>query len=65
MTIETVVQKSYTITIFGEHGRVLGNIPTNSGDMLMGYTATSVSVKKGGFINVYNERGAMTYSQPV
>ena len=65
MTIESVVQKSYTITIYGENGRILGNIPTNPGDMLMGYTATSVSVKKGGFINVYNERGAMTYSQPV
>lgn len=46
MTIETVVQKSYTITIYGEKGRILGNIPTNSGDMLMGYTATSVSVKR-------------------
>ncbi len=65
MTIESVVQKSYTITIYGEKGRILGNIPTNPGDMLMGYTATSVSVRKGGFINVYNERGAMTYSQPI
>ncbi len=65
MTIESVVQKSYTITIYGEKGRILGNIPTNSGDMLMGYTATSVTVKKGGFMNVYNEHGAMTYSQPL
>ena len=65
MTIETAVQKSSYIQIYGEHGRILGSIPTNSGDMLIGYTATSVSVKKGGFINVYNEHGAMTYSQPV
>lgn len=65
MTIETVVQKSYTITIFGEHGRVLGNIPTNSGDMLMGFTGSSVTVKKGDFIKVYDERGSVTFSQPV
>ena len=65
MTIETAVQKSSYIQIYGEHGRILGNIPTNSGDMLMGYTGSSISVKKGGFINVYNEHGVRIGSQPI
>lgn len=65
MTIETAVQKSAYIQIYGEHGRILGSIPTNYGDMLMGFTGSSVSVRKGDFICVYNERGVRTSTQPI
>ena len=65
MTIETVIQKSSYIQIYGEHGRILGSIPTNSGDMLMGFTGSSVSVRKGDFMCVYDEHGVRTGSQPI
>ena len=65
MTIETAVQKSAYIQIYGEHGRILGSIPTESGDMLMGFTGSSVTVKKGGFICVYDEHGRRTSTQPI
>jgi len=64
MTIETAVQKNAYIQIYGEHGRILGSIPTNSGDMLMGFTGSSVTVKKGDFICVYDEHGRRTSSYP-
>lgn len=62
MTIETAVQKNAYIQIYDEHGRILGSIPTNCGDMLMGFTGSSVSVRKGDFICVYNEQGARVSS---
>ena len=65
MTIETAVQKSSYIQIYGAHGRILGSIPTNSGDMLMGFTGSSVSVRKGDFICVYDEHGVRIGSQPI
>ena len=65
MTIETVVQKSSSIQIYGEHGRILGSIPTNSGDRLLGYTKASVSVIKGDFICVYDEHGSRISSQNI
>ena len=65
MAIETVIQKSSSIQIYGEHGRILGSIPTNSGDMLVGYTGSSVSVRKGNFICIYNEHGTRISSQSI
>ncbi len=65
MTIETAVQKNAYIQIYGEGSRVLGSIPTNYGDMLMGFTGSSVSVRKGDFICVYDEHGMRISSQPV
>ena len=49
MTIQTAVQKSAYIQIYGEHGSILGSIPTNYGDMLMGFTSSTVTVRKGDF----------------
>ena len=65
MTIETVVQKSSYIQIYGEHGRILGSIPTNSSDMLMGFTGSSVSVRKGDFICDCDEHGRRTSTKPI
>lgn len=64
MTIQTAIQKNCYIQIYGEHGSILGSIPTNSGDMLLGVTQENVTVKKGSFVNVYNERGVMMTSYP-
>ena len=60
MTIETSVQKSSSVQIYGEHGNILGSIPLNFGDMLMGYTGSSVTVKKGEWVKVYDEHGSCT-----
>ena len=65
MTIETAIQKSSYIQIYGTNGSILGSIPINSGDMLLGYTTSSVTVRKGSFINTYNEHGAQISSRPV
>ena len=65
MAIETAVQKSSSVQIYGEHGRILGSIPISYGDMLMGFTSSSVSVRKGDFICVYNEHGTRISSQPI
>ena len=64
MTIETAVQKNCYIQIYGEHGRILGSIPTNSGDMLLGFTSSGVTVKKGEWIKVYDEHGSCISSYP-
>jgi hypothetical protein len=65
MTIEAAVQKNAYIQIYGDHGRILGSIPTILGDTLIGFTGSSVSVKKGDFVCVYNEHGARISSQPI
>jgi hypothetical protein len=64
MTIETAVQKSAYIQIYGAHGAILGSIPTNSGDMLMGFTSSSVTVRKGEWVKVYDEHGVCISSYP-
>ena len=64
MAIETVVQRSSSIQIYGAGGSILGSIPINYGDMLMGYTGSSITVRKGDFINTYNEHGAQISSRP-
>ncbi len=45
MTIETVVPRGCYLSILGEHGRILGSIPLETSDMLMGFTGSTVSVK--------------------
>lgn len=66
MTIQLAVQKSYGIQIYGENGVILGSIAADrdAGDMLLGYTASSVTVKKTNYINTYNEHGVLMFSNP-
>lgn len=64
MTIQTAIQKSCSIQIYGEHSSILGSIPISSGDMLLGFTMDSVTVQRGSFVNVYNEHGSLISSQP-
>ena len=64
MTIQTVIQKSYGIVIYGEHGAIMGNIAADiaAGDRLLGFTSSSVTVQRGSFINTYDEHGVITAS---
>ena len=64
MSIETAVQKSSYIQIYGTHGSILGSIPINSGDMLMGFTSSSVTVRKGDWVKVYDEHGICISTYP-
>ena len=62
--IETVIQRSYAVQIYGEHGRILGSIPLETGNMLLGFTSSTVTVKKTSFIYVYDEHGSVISSYP-
>jgi len=64
MTIETVVLRGCYLSILGEHGRILGSIPLETGDMLLGFAGSSVTVKKTSFIHVYDEHGVHISSYP-
>jgi len=64
MTIETVIPRGCYLSILGEHGRILGSIPLETGDMLMGFTGSTVTVKKTSFIYVYNEKGVSISAYP-
>ena len=64
MTIQTAIQKSYGIQIYGEHGAILGSIAADeaAGDRLLGFTSSGVTVKRGSYINTYDEHGAILSS---
>lgn len=51
--IVTAIQKGNLVYVYGASNRVLF---TRNGE-LYGYTGTSVSIRRGSFIYVYNERG--------
>jgi gamma-glutamylcyclotransferase (GGCT)/AIG2-like uncharacterized protein YtfP len=54
MAIANAVQKGSWIYVYDEKGRKLTTI---SGDVLHGFTSSTVSVKKGSWIYVYDEKG--------
>ena len=64
MSIQAAVQKSSSIQIYGENGSILGSIPTNCNDRLLGYTSETVTVQKGDFVNIYSESGILLSSIP-
>ncbi|MCR4881639.1 MAG: hypothetical protein K6A44_06795 [bacterium] len=59
MTIQVAVQRSYGIQLYGEHGAIIGSIAADeaAGDRLLGFTNSTVTVKRGSFINTYDEDG--------
>ena len=63
--IETAIQRSYCVQIYGPHGIILGSIPIETGNMLLGLTSSTVTVKKTSFVYVYNEHGSVISSYPV
>lgn len=65
MNIEYAIEKSSYIQIYGENNIILGSIPTNIDDMLLGFTSSSVTVRKGNFINVYDKHGTLISSNSI
>ena len=64
MTIESAVQRGYAVQIYGEHGGILGSIPLETGNTLLGFTGSTVTIKKTSFISVYDEHGNCVSSYP-
>lgn len=64
MAIASAVQKNGNVYIYNEKGGTLAVVPAGIGpnDGLKGYTASTVSIKRGSFIYVYNEKGGITNS---
>ena len=59
MAIGSALQKSYGVHVYDEKGKPMF---TKSGT-LVGYTSTTVSVKKGTDIYTYNEKGVNVYTK--
>ena len=57
MAIATVVQKGVGIHAYDDRGRMLFTIPGRDG--LLSYTPTSVSIRRGPFVSVYNAKGVL------
>jgi hypothetical protein len=55
MAIGSAVQKGRRVLIMNEKGSAVATIP--AGDGLQGYTSSSVSVRHGNIIRIYNENG--------
>lgn len=54
--ISTVVEKGSSVSIYNEKNQYVGSISL-CGGQLVGYTSTTVSIKKGGTVHVYDEKG--------
>jgi len=66
MPVSKAVRRGKVIDIYDEKGRPahsigLGRDPK---DGLVGYTSTTVSIRHGGAIHVYNDKGAIIKSYP-
>jgi len=64
--IATVVPRGSFIYAYDEKGSQLFALSAGGGekDGLVGYTATTVSVRRGSFIYVYNEKGTQISAIP-
>jgi hypothetical protein len=59
MSIASAVQIGTFVYLFDEHGGPLAVIPSGEGpdDGLIGFTGSTVSIRRGSFAYTYNERG--------
>jgi len=64
MTIASVVQSGYIVNVYDTLGRLLTVIAAGSspGDGLQGYTSTTVSIRQGPLINIFDENGNLLSS---
>lgn len=62
MAIANAVERGPSVYLYDEKGRVIRNVPARDG--LVSFTATTVSVRVGNMIHMYNERGQFTGSAP-
>lgn len=59
MAIATAVQRGIVVEAYDHEGRLLVTLPTGSGakDGLQGYTSSSINIRIGSWIYVYDEEG--------
>lgn len=64
MAIASAVEKNGNVYIYNEKDGTMAVIPAGTGpkDGLMGYTSTTVSIRRGFYVNVYNEKGGIVNS---
>lgn len=61
MAIANAVIRGTQFFIYDEKGRLLGS-GASQGGQIIGFTATTVSIKRGNMIYIYNEKGRVTGS---
>lgn len=61
MAIASAVEKNGNVFIYNESGGVAAVVPAGIGpkDGLQGYTSSTVSIRRGFFIYVYNDKGGI------
>lgn len=66
MAIGNVIQKNTTVHIYDEKGRHIVALPAGAGpgDGLVGYTSTTVNIRRGNTIHTYDDKGRHKYSMP-
>ena len=64
MAIANAVVKGTMIYLYDEKGKVIRTLGM-AGGTLAGFTSTTVSIKKGSHLYVYNEQGRQTGIVPV
>lgn len=66
MAIASAVQRNGNVYIYDEKGGAIAALSAGVGpkDGLQGYTSSTVSIRRGMFIYVYNEKGCLTNSIP-
>ena len=55
--IAKAIQVRQHVTTYNEHGEYIGTIWLEDGAMLWDYNGSFVTVKKGGILKTYDERG--------
>jgi hypothetical protein len=61
MSIANAVIRGTQFFIYDEKGRQLGS-GASQGGQIVGFTATTVSIKRGNMVYIYNEKGQVTSS---
>ena len=62
MAIANAIQRGVSIYLYDEKGTVITTVSARDG--LVNFTATSVSVRVGNMVYMYNEQGRFTGSSP-
>lgn len=66
MGISSVVERGNEVVIYDETGKrvcSIANNPTQPGDGLMGYTFKTVTIRKYGASNTYDEHGRLLFTR--
>ena len=58
MAIASAVHRGAAVNVYDERGVVLCTLFLSQGDILQGYTTSTVSIRRGNVVSVYNEKGS-------